>query len=595
MAEVLYNPLTRQYGQLQDDGSVTILDPKQVDPAIVSSYTPDITLGIRQNLTRAIQVGDEFFARARAGTGAMMKTPFGEVPGAGLLNPVPGSVADAAAMAATLPIRGSAVTGLVKRSLAAGTAGGAVEATKGGDPWAAGVKYAGTQAIMEGPFAALSLALNARALSQAKTKVARTDAFNTAMATALTEAEKRQYLLEKQIPTFNEAMAATLTEAEKKQHLLDKQAITHQYAEALRTGRTAHKVAAQKTMADYTADMTKQQVVYERLATAHAERGASLIALDFKKSVSAWKEFPNTTRGLVDIVYGQGQERLSAAYDIALKAAKESAQGKTILVTQADAATLGIAPSGVMDVPTKGGQSVMMAVLPAEDALEKTVGLWKKDASTYRRVVAALDKIDVGDPAARAEYKAGQAIIQFADKSQMLAKGVYDPEKAIAGLTRLRTLNEMRGRGQGDVFQGSVAASAQGIPQPPTPGPAPVAPPFPGIPRPHFPLPPTPRTAPARLDQPPIPRTAQPVTLPEGFTTHRIPLAEHPFVTGAATQAGAELMGLQTPFGTPFATGAVLNLLLGGRTVTTRAPRGMIGDLLLQSAPTVLREMGFGE
>lgn len=555
--EVLFNPQTRQYGQRQEDGSVKILDPGQLSPEILAKYTPDLALTLRQSVEHAVRTGDMILSAARKGTGEMLKAGGQAIPGAELLNPVPGSVADAAAMAATLPIRGGVVSGLAKRALAAGTAGGAVTAAKGEDPFSAALGYAGTQAGMEVPFAALGLALNARALSQAKQKVAQAGA-------------------------FNDAMAQTLTEVEKKQYLLDKQAMVSKYAEDLRTARFEHKAKGQQAKMDWEAQMATQRATYEKLAAAHSEQGATLIADDFKKSVPAWADFPSSTKGLVDMVYGKGQEVASKAYDVALKAAMGTAKG-SILVSQADALALGVTPEGIINISGKGGQQIPMAVLPADQAIKNTVGLWSKDASAYRRVVNALEKAGVGvDPAERAAYKASQAIIQFSDKSQMLAKGVYEPEKALAGLTKLRNLTELRGRGQGDVFRGSVAESVRGRPQPPTETPTPVTPPFPGIQRPTLPTAPTAR---------------QPLkaNLPPGFTTRTIPagLKEHPFIVGAGTQVLASPFDL--PFGTPFATGALVGWGLGGRGVTTDAPRGAIGKLLLQVPPTLLREMGFGE
>src|SRR3990167_4965347 len=285
MADLIFNPQTRQYGELQQDGSVKILDPTQVRPDLLVQYTPDLALSTRQTIGRAIHAGDIVLEKARKGTAALMATPSGPIPGSEFLTPVPGSVAEAAAMAATLPIRGGALSGLLKRSAASGLAGGTVEALKGQDPLGPAAKFAGTQAAMETPFAALSLALNARALGQAKTKAAQTNA-------------------------FNDAMAETLTAADKKQYLLDKQAIDRTYA----LGRLKHRRAGQQAQADYLAKGASDLAMYERRAAAHAEAGAALVAADFKKSVPAWDSFPSTTRGLDDMVYGRGQEVVSAKY-----------------------------------------------------------------------------------------------------------------------------------------------------------------------------------------------------------------------------------------------------------------------------------------
>ena len=549
MADLIFNPQTRQYGDLQPDGSVKVLDPAQVSPDTLARYTPDLALSVRQTLSQAIQTGDIMLQRARTGTAEAMATPFGNVPGSELLNPVPGSVAEAAAMAATLPIRGGAVSGLLKRSAASGLAGGTVEALKGQEPFGTAAKFAGTQAAMETPFAALSLALNARALGQAKTKAAQTNA-------------------------FNDAMAETLTAADKKQYLLDKQAIDRTYA----LGRLKHRRAGQQAQADYLAKGASDLAMYERRAAAHAEAGAALVAADFKKSVPAWDSFPSTTRGLDDMVYGRGQEVVSAKYEAGMKSAIATARGKTLILPERDATALNLPTSGPFGTPTQGQPAQVL--VDAAEAIRGIAGKSREHAGAYRRVAWALDSLGIGDPALRAEYKASQALIQFADKSQMLAKGVYHPDKALAGLTRLKVLTELRGRGHGDLLRGSIAESVRDIPVPPTAGPPPTRYPY-GIPRPQMP-PPT------------MPRTATPVQ-PEGFTSVTFPKAEHPFVAGAATQTAASLGGLDVPFGTPFATGAMLNLALGGRTMTTGAPRGAIAELLLQTPPSILREMFFAE
>jgi len=159
-----------------------------------------------------------------------------------------------------------------------------------------------------------------------------------------------------------------------------------------------------------------------------------------------------------------------------------------------------------------------------------------KDHGVYRRVVNALDRADVGDPAMRAEYRAGQALIQFADKSGMLKGEKFNPTKAREAFTNLKKIDELRKRGQGDIFKGPIAAAARRpAPELTLPAePAPLAPPVTPAFRRPAPLPEVAEPARRAIVQPPpldkVPKGVEVKTTPKIGPTEGVLLAEIPFL-----------------------------------------------------------------
>jgi hypothetical protein len=128
---------------------------------------------------------------------------------------------------------------------------------------------------------------------------------------------------------------------------------------------------------------------------------------------------------------------------------------------------------------------------------EAVTGKGGKDPRLYRTVVNALDKEGLGDPVARAEYKAGQGFIRFLDKTKAITldevgNPVLDTQKILAGLTPNRVVDELRKRDLGDVFNGPFTAAKGGPPTPPEIA-KPIQAPFERPPAPAIPEPPAPR------------------------------------------------------------------------------------------------------
>lgn len=216
------------------------------------------------------------------------------------------------------------------------------------------------------------------------------------------------------------------------------------------------------------AAQTAQTTSHEEAVRAHAEAAADTINRQWKEQVPSWQELEDGTRGLLDMVYGKGQELVSKSFDAALKAVKAAAKGAPdIMIRSADAEELGLLPKEPLLVESKipGQTTGLIPVNPAK-LIDKTVGRWKTDRALYNRMFKALDKAGFGNEEARAEYKAAQALINITDKTKALQGEVFHPERIVEGFTKLKTLNEIRNRGQGDIFTGPLQA-ARGTPEPP--------------------------------------------------------------------------------------------------------------------------------
>jgi len=419
---------------------------------------------------------------------------------------LPGSAPEAAGMAATLPIGGGMVTGPLMRAGAGAAAAGGTAALQGREnPLGEAARFGGSQLVGEGIGGALRALLTQRSgkalLSQQREKIA--------SDTATHEAAKAQFPLD---------------------------------------------------------------------VTAHAERGAKSIADAYKLKVPAWKDYPSDTKGLLEMVYGRGQQALSESFDKALGDVVKAGKGKMVNIRAEDAAALGLGqsrhpsqpgfqfPTGIATRHEPGAyqrgplspalapnRPEMMSV-DAGALAEKITGTWARDPSRYRRVFSVLDEAGLGNEAARSEYKAGQALIAFMDRTKGLEGMQLRPDRIEKGLTDLRKVNELRRRGEGDVFRGPMAEAATGIPKPPVERAGPLAP-----------------------------------AMPEGVKTRTTP--NIPWYVGGGLGAG--LVGAlsgehMSHYGPAAVAGALAARLLSGRELVTRAPLSPVQDLLTRRGPTLL-------
>lgn len=295
--------------------------------------------------------------------------------------------------------------------------------------------------------------------------------------------------------------------------------------------RETETVAAKNTAAKSAYESLKNDLkaAFEDVKVKHAEQAAASIVADYKRIVPAWKDFPNGVKGLQEMVVGKGQEALSISFDKAMKEAAKAGTGKQVFIDPKDAASLGIkVMQGAKD------PAITKVGVDGGELARRATGFWKTDPTVYRRAIYALDKAGLGDPAAREEYKIGQSLINFIDKSGALKGGTFHPEAIVNGLHKVKLVNELRRRGMGDVFRGHMQAALKDVPQPPAVPPAP---------------------------------TPQEVT---GIKTMKNPIAAHPFSGAAIAEGLAAVLG-HHGFGVPGALGYGA-ALLSPRELVTQAP-----------------------
>jgi hypothetical protein len=502
---------------------------------------------------------------------------------------LPGNVPEAARTAATLPIGGGLLTGPLMRTGAGALAGAAASAAQGKEGWGVGgegARQGASQLAGEILPGLLRFGLTQRAARPLLAASAARSKHDTAMHEAVTTLEERGYKAD--VAARRTTDAAALAEA-RAQHQANAQRIKQQH-EAIETTRTRqYKSAEDAKAARHAADVEAATATHTTQVRGYQEQGAASIADAFKKQVPAWEGFASTERGLLGMVYGKGQRLLSQRFDEALRDVVRGATGRPIKVRASDAGALGIGTVGSVDAAE--GQ-IAHVFVDAAVAAQAVTGRWRRDPGLYRRVVGALDEAGIGDPAARAEYKAGQALIQFADRTQMLKGERFNPEAARAGFTKLKVVDELRRRGEGDIFEGPIAAAVR------RPAPELRLPAEPAAGRPPRPLaapliPPFRRPRPSPEIAPPMVRIAPGVpALPEGVKTRKLPnlgfwegaaLAEIPFLVAGLATGQHHLTG----YGMPAAAGGLLARGLRNRTIATEAPLSPLSSFATRVLPQV--------
>lgn len=536
---------------------------------------------------------------------------------------LPTTVPESAAMAATLPVGGNVLTAPLKRIAAGGLAGGGTALAQGKD-WASSLVEGGRLGLSQ--FAgellpgALRFGLTQKAGQRALAGHESRVAHDRAMHEAVTGVEAERYKAD--VATRRSAEAARVREAraqfqEQRRDLTAKQEeataaqssavaarrsaeaarvreARAQYQEQVRDVTSRHEQAVTAQARTHEAATAAAQATHEAHTRAYAEQGAQTIAESFKAQVSAWRDFPSNEQGLLGMVYGEGQAKLSAVYDAVMKDIAQLGKGRAVEIPLKDAQALRIRFWDTRGPVQRGMPDITR--VDASQLAEAATGYWKKNPGVYRRAVGALDALDIGDPAARAEYKAGQALIQFTDKTKMLKGETFNPEAARAGFTELKKVDELRRRGQGDIFQGPIAEAVR-RPAPelrlPT-EPAPLTPPTQPVFRRPTPLPEIP-PGPA---SPKIPVFRRPTPLPEVEPPPKRVLIEKPTPEGlefktvpnikwwqaaAIAEIPAIVAGLATGhhgyggYGLPLAAGAVA-AGASGRRVITKAPLSPLGQ-----------------
>jgi hypothetical protein len=256
-------------------------------------------------------------------------------------------------------------------------------------------------------------------------------------------------------------------------------------------GKEAHDVAMTQAL------NAAEKKAFEQAAAQHAERGAAEIADDLFKNVPALRGTEASGRGLYDAIYGTGKQKVSEAFDEALRLVMKRGAGQQVQLPSEIAERLGfnVAASplagmspAVVEALRKAGRlpqglEAGRVSVDAAALAERVTGLWKKDPKAYRAVVNALDDAGIGDPAARAAYKTWAGTADFIDKAKALtAEGVLDPKKLLKAFADLKSVEILRRRGLGSGTEGVIQQAARGGPLAPTPRQAPVQPPAPDAP-----------------------------------------------------------------------------------------------------------------
>ena len=253
-------------------------------------------------------------------------------------------------------------------------------------------------------------------------------------------------------------------------------------AVATREGKIAHDTAMTGAV------NTTEQSAFKTAAGAHADDAAKKIAQDLIDKVPALKGTEVSGKGLYDAIYGSGKGKVSTAFDTAFKDVVEKGKGQVVQVPEEVASKLGLtnAGAGVAGLPAniqalfnKGAQKAgitpptgtqgMLGVDAAELA-SKITGKFATDPRSYRAAMTALDEAGIGDPAARAAYKAYSGYSDLIDKAKGIdANGVLNPSNILKALADIKKVDILRRRGLGSGTEGAIQEAARGGPLKPTP------------------------------------------------------------------------------------------------------------------------------
>jgi hypothetical protein len=200
---------------------------------------------------------------------------------------------------------------------------------------------------------------------------------------------------------------------------------------------------------------------------------------DLKAKVPAFQGLPSDTGGLTEVVLGNGPKLLSQDFDAAMKQVVENAGNKVIRLPIKDLRALNVPTVGPLP-SVAGPRDVMLGAAKAADVAEAVTGMGTKDWRLYARVVQALDKQGIGDPAARAAYKTGIGAIDFLGKSkalEILPEGsVLHTDKIVSALSDPRLVNILRKRDLGTAVEGMMQPARVGTPTAPDLMPSPLNP-----------------------------------------------------------------------------------------------------------------------
>lgn len=255
------------------------------------------------------------------------------------------------------------------------------------------------------------------------------------------------------------------------------QDIRDENAKILRKAKDTYKLGKHKTLDQYNKEAAEQQLRYAEKMAIGADEAAAAMMNEVKGLVPAWKDLPSDVSGMTTAVLGKGPKLLSKEFDKSLKEVVKTARGKPIRISLKDAVALEIPQSGATQ---QNGR--WFTTVDAGDLAEAVVGTGSKDWKRYRRIVAALDKENIGDPAARAAYKTGMGFKEFMAKSkavEVLPEGsVLHTDRIVKAMSDDRLIDILRKRDIADVDEGLLQHARKAIPTPEAPIEKPVIEPF---------------------------------------------------------------------------------------------------------------------
>lgn len=168
-----------------------------------------------------------------------------------------------------------------------------------------------------------------------------------------------------------------------------------------------------------------------------------------KKQNPALEGYASDAKGLAGMMYDQrAQNLVRQRYADSWNRVVGQAEGRMVNIPVADARTLKLTDTSVagqdqaalaqiyrrhLGDPSIGAPEGFVSV-DAEAALKAIIGKSKQLPGEFRRITDALDEAGLGDPVARAEYRAYMGLSDFFNKTKALRGGGYDVNKVKEGL-----------------------------------------------------------------------------------------------------------------------------------------------------------------
>ncbi len=191
-----------------------------------------------------------------------------------------------------------------------------------------------------------------------------------------------------------------------------------------------------------------------------------------KARIPTLSGFKADEKGVFQMLIGpRGFAKVHKWYDDYLKGVVAQGANKEITIPASAAEVLGIDTIGGHNFSQNSSPAVREALVRAgklasspgpwlqtgvkvnaADAAIKMTGRWEKNPGEYQAVAKALDEAGIGDPSIRSGYKAWIGLRQHMSQTNAFKGERYHPEKAMGGLTKIDTADELSRRGLGEAI-----------------------------------------------------------------------------------------------------------------------------------------------